>query len=369
MKIMFLCFSGLEFDASTPYNNPLGGTESAVAYLAGALAARGHDVSIMGKLPALPATTGPCVIRGVKHYEIADEQSILDAIDPDVVVAASAPSAFPGIAKTLPRAERVLWNHMRPDQPAIHPLGEPNVQIAIKHIVYVSEVQKRAFAVLVPRKSGQIDVALSAEEKVINNAIAPAFENLFTGPEEILATKKCKGAYTSTPFRGLAALAGVRELPIEVYSSMAVYQGDDTQFKPMYKNLEANDCIAMKGSVSQDALAGALRSAAFLVYPSIFPECHSIAILEAMAAGLKVITTDCAIEPNPFVDIMPASGSLDDYVKMLRKNINSFRSRPEVWAEKIWEQVQSINAEFTWKKKAAEWETYLTEILKRPQAA
>lgn len=363
MKILFLCFSGLKFTVLSPLTEPLGGTESAVSYLATELAKRGHDVTLMSTFDELP---GDCMIAGVRHLPITDSQPTLDKLDPDIIIVPSAPSAFPGIKKMLPRAKLILWNHMRPDQPAVQSLGDPKVFEAISRIVYVSEVQKKAFA---KAPWPPIPDAHQVEEVIINNAVAPCFENMFTGVAQILAEKKCKGAYTSTPFRGLAALAKVKELPIEVYSSMKVYQSDDAPFAQMYENLLKNDCLEMKGSVSQKTLSERLRPLAFFVYPSIFPECHSIAILEAMAAGMKIITTDCAIEPNEFVDIMPMRGNLDDFAKLLRKNINSFRSRPETWAEKMWEQVQYINKEFTWTKKAAEWETYLLSILSPPQPA
>lgn len=363
MKILFLCFSGLKFTVLSPANVPLGGTESAVAYLAMELAKRGHDITLMSTFDNLP---GDPMIGGVRHLPLTDDQAVLDKLDPDIVIAPSAPSAFPGIKRMLPRAKLILWNHMRPDQPAIQSLGETNVFNAVGRIVYVSEVQKKAFS-----KAPWLPVANAQpiEEVVINNAVAPCFENMFTGPGDIVASKTCKGAYTSTPFRGLAALAKVKELAIEVYSSMKVYQADDKPFAQMYENLLKNDCIEMKGSVSQSVLAERLRPLAFFVYPSIFPECHSIAILEAMASGMKIITTDVALEPNGFADIMSSRGTIDDFAKLLRKNINSFRSRPEEWAEKMWEQVQYINREFTWKKKAGEWENYLDDVLKTPSPA
>ena len=244
----------------------------------------------------------------------------------------------------------ILWNHMRPDQPAMQHFFNPEIQKKINHIVYVSESQQKAF----------IDHAPEANKgHVIGNAISPAFENLFSSVEDIVAIKECRGVYTSTPFRGLAVLSSIKEMEIDIFSSMKVYQSDDSVFDKMYENLKANDCLKLNGSVSQTVLAEKLRSIAFLVYPSIFAECHSIALLEAMAAGLKVITTDKASPPTEFIDSMPSGGSVDDYAKMLRKNIYFFRSRPEEWAAERWKQVQRINAEFTWKKRAEEWEKHL----------
>lgn len=352
MKILFLCLSNLKFNIHTPRSEPLGGTESAVSYLAPELSKLGHAVSLM-------ANTLPQTIEGVWHHPVNED---LLKIDPDVVVLVSAPQAAPGVKKAAPNAKIILWNHMQPDQPAMAHMFQPEYRKAIDHIVYVSESQRLAFVNQAPHSPlAQAGVSIGGSDTtVIGNAIAPCFENMFKSSLEILEYKKCKGVYTSTPYRGLAILGKLQELPIEVYSSMRVYQGDDQIFSTMYESLKNNECLKLNGSVSQKDLARHLREIAFLVYPSIFTECHSIAILEAMAAGLKVITTDMASPKTEFIDSMSAtSGTFDDYTKMLRDNINLFRSNPEAWSEKMYQQVQYINAEYTWKKKALHWDGYL----------
>lgn len=348
MKILFICLSSLKFNVHTPYSEPLGGTESAMSYLAVALVKEGHDVTLMRNDPE------ESVIDGVKHLPISED---IAPMDPDVVIVASAPQAFPAIKKIVSRAKLILWNHMRPDQPVMAHFFQGEVAKAIDQVVYVSEVQRKAF------EDTYIDKATMPTGCIIGNAIAPCFENMFASAEEIQNTKQCRGVYTSTPFRGLAILAHIKELPIDVYSSMKVYQGDDTPFLTMYESLKANDCIDMKGSVSQTELRDHLREVSFLVYPSIFAECHSIAILEAMAAGLKVITTDVASPQTEYIDSMSATdGSLDAYALLLRKNINAFRAHNQEWSQKMFKQVQHVNKEFTWAKRANEWSAYLTSL-------
>jgi glycosyltransferase involved in cell wall biosynthesis len=352
MKILFLCFSTLVFDVRTPYEKPLGGTESALCYLSTELAKRGHNVFLMRNSEIDDTGT---VIGGVTHLRISED---IASLDPDVVIVASAPMAAPAIKKIVPRAKIVLWNHMQPDQPAMATLFQADFRSAIDKIVYVSESQKKKFTGL----------SKEIEGDVITNAIAPAFENLFKGPSEIFSAKKCLGAYTSTPYRGLSILASIQELPIDIFSSMAVYQGDDSEYEKMYTELKKkNDCLMFHGSVAQGELARYLRPAAFLVYPSIFTECHSIAIIEAMAAGLKVVTTDVAHEQTEFVDSLPSQGAtVEEYTKLLRKNINRFRAYPEEWAENIWKQVQYINQNFTWALRAHQWEAYLKNLITIP---
>jgi len=352
MKILFICLSTLKFDVTTPLSVPLGGTESAISYLAPELVKLGHDVTLMCN------TMFDGEQLGVKHTPVSDDKALFESLDPDFIILTSAPQAAPAIQATAPRAKIILWNHMRPDQPAMQHFFKKEAAQAIHRTVFVSQSQQDAFAKVFPFKEFPWPF-----EKIIENAIAPAFENMFSSAQQILETKKCRGAYTSTPFRGLGILSQIKELPISVFSSMAVYQGDDSSFKEMYANVKANDCIEMCGSVSQPELAKHLRDVSFLVYPSIFTECHSIAILEAMAAGLKVVTTDAASPQTEFIDSMSLAGAtVDEYAALLRKNINRFRAHPEAWAEQMWKQVQYINAEFTWAKRACEWDNYLRSL-------
>lgn len=351
MKILFLCLSPLKFDVNTPYDRPLGGTESALAYLSVQLVKCGHEVTLMRNAPEEGK------LQGVQHLAISED---IAQLNPDVVIITSAPQACPAVKKLVPRAQIILWCHMRPDQPAMLHLFQDETQKSIDHVVYVSESQKKAFA------SASKNVG-AMNSTVIGNAIAPTFENMFSSAQEIFEDKECRGAYTSTPFRGLAVLSFIKELPIEVYSSMQVYQGDDAPFTAMYAKLKENDCIYLKGSVSQRQLRENLRKVSFLIYPSIFAECHSIAILEAMAAGLKVVTTEIAHPQTDYVD--STAGSLEDYGALLRKNINAYRAHPQDWALKMFEQVRYINREFTWAKRAIDWDIYLRSLCKMPETA
>ena len=352
MKILFICLSNLKFDVRTPYDKPLGGTESAIAYLSVELAKLGHAVTLMCNSPAQK-------LDSVDHMPVSED---IAGLNPDVVILVSAPQAAPGVKAIVPQAKLILWNHLMPDQPAIQHIFKPESNIAIDHIVYVSEKQRKVFAETAKALKSVCSVDGGTTE-IIGNAISPCFENMFSSAAEILAVKKCRGVYTSTPFRGLAALATIKEIPIDVFSSMAVYQTDDAPFATMYASLKANDCLDMHGSVSQTALAQHLHQTAFLVYPSIFSETFGIVIYEAMAAGLKVVTTDMASPQTEYIDSMLATdGTIDAYAALLRKNVNAFRSRPEVWAETMWKQVQYVNSEFTWVKRAREWDAYLRSV-------
>src|SRR5438045_2709071 len=65
MNWIFLDFSGWDYDAAAPLERPLGGSQSAMCYLAMALARRGHAVAM------LTGTRTPAIVNGVKCLSCA----------------------------------------------------------------------------------------------------------------------------------------------------------------------------------------------------------------------------------------------------------------------------------------------------------
>ncbi len=95
MRIVLLDDS-VTFDATTPATRPLGGAEKAFAALPGALARRGHDVTVINNCPA------PATLEGARWltWTAARPESA------DVLIA----SRKAGLLETLPKAtHRLLW--------------------------------------------------------------------------------------------------------------------------------------------------------------------------------------------------------------------------------------------------------------------
>ena len=336
MRILFLVLGSLEFDVKSPEEIPLGGTESAVCYLARALAKIGHFVTLSN--PTIKKLENKCGVIHVPKSEINREHF-------DVVIVPNAPFAFVKLKTLFPDSKLVLWNHLLPSQPAMKYFKLMRDQI--DEVVFVSEKQRKMFN--------------DEHGVVLPNAIAPCFEHMFYNATELMKAKELRGAYTSTPYRGLDKLQKIRELPIDIFSSMQVYQASDHDFIPMYEELSHNGALRMNGSVPQPELAHYLMRCSFLVYPSTFEECHSIAILEAQAAGLKVITTPSAMEPDGYADIV----TQEEYIPKLAENISVYKENPLLWAERRLDQVRYINDRFTWKKRAREWESMLCQLVNR----
>ena len=357
MKLLFVTTAPVAFDVGTPEREPLGGTESCVCYLARALAERGHQVTLLANL----AADCPPELLGIRHMKIETlyDKAFCARECFDAFICLSDPTTGAWLKKLDPKAFNVAWIHLLPDQPALHSL--PTAQQSLDCAVFVSETQRAS-------------IPTSAPTHVIGNGIAPAFENMFSSAAELLAAKQDRAVYTTTPFRGLAVLINVMErmeteIDLDVYSSMRTYQLGDEEYAEIFVRADRHPRIHRHGAVSQKALAHNLRQAAFLAYPCVFEETYCITALEAMAAGLKVVSTDLGALPETtlgYADLLPIhcaglspEESMQGYIALFEKNIAGFRSEPQAWAERQFDQLQAVNRACVWRVRALEWENFL----------
>ena len=359
MKILLLTASPIHFTVATPGDTPLGGTESSVAYLARHLAARGHDVTLVVRLP--PAT--PEMLMGVRHApfpDAGDDPAFFAGRDFEAIIAVSCPILAPHLRQMAPRAAQIHWIHMMPDQPNLQPLHGQASQIDCA--VFVSQFHRNA-------------VRYPGTAHVIGNGIAPAFENMFASAAELKAAKQNRAAYTSTPFRGLDVLArafplaGI-ETELDVYAGMGIYHTPETRYLPLYEALKATPRCHMHGPLGQDALAERLRPVSFLAYPCTFAETYCIAALEAIAAGLRVVSTDLgALKETTlgFADLLPMAGSPEalasQFAPHLKRNVDRFLADRDAWAEERFAQAQEVSRRCAWSLRAKEWEEFLGPVI------
>lgn len=291
MKFVFLDNIDIDYTVETPYRQPLGGSQSALCYLAEALAAAGHEVFVVNHT----SVSGP--VRGVRMFSFADNFAEAFAPPPDAAVILNRTGWGGQIKPVLDRHTRlILWMQHADDQPAAAALADPGERRQYDGFAFVSEWQRRRYV----ERFG-VDGTLTG---VLRNAIGPRFAGLFQPGEPIAAAKTWPAtlAYTSTPFRGLDVLLNVfpsirarrQGIRLRVFSSMQVYHdpsGADP-FEALYAKARATDGVDYVGSVPQPELAQELRRTAILAYPSTFAETSCIAVMEAMAAGCRIVTTD-----------------------------------------------------------------------------
>lgn len=369
MRICFIDFAPWDYDVATPTLRPLGGSQSAMCYLAVELAKAGHEVT------TVTGTVKPTsVVMGVECRGPNDpvEQRAFD-----VVVALNAPRHGHRLRSLLPLPTRlILWTQHAANQPVMRD-GLVEQGDAWDGIVCVSAWQ--AFDVI--RKFG-IDMD---RVHVIRNAIAPAFEKLFASHSDLVAAKHndtLRLAYTSTPYRGLKLLPDIfrpyrainPDAALEVYSSMAVYMEDAAadrgKFAAIYNAVSETDGADLIGSLPQPELAQRLRGAHILAYPNAFPETSCISVMEALAAGIRVVTSDLGALPETcegFAQLVPISIEIDDANASIAVNNGADYTAEFVHAlmrstyttAGLWDQVAHMNLHHTWAIRARQWTEYL----------
>jgi glycosyltransferase involved in cell wall biosynthesis len=372
MRIVFIDPVGWQYTVETPYERPLGGSQSALCYLATELARLGHSITILNG----SATASES--RGVKIANISAlvSPNFFAGVDIGVVLNnAIAHRLRHDLRVSIPL---VLWIHNTHDEPAIQDLRRPREREDWSAFAFVSDWHRQNF-----EKAFQLPLEKS---QVMRNAVSPAFAEcsntapwFTTGDAPILF-------YTSTPFRGLDVLliafpkirASIPDTRLRVYSSMSVYQvkPEADQYHFLYALARRMDGVEYVGSVGQLRLARELIGAAALAYPSTFAETSCIASIEAMAAGGAVFTTRVGALPETtqnhaaMVDWQPDRAKLAEiFSAMVIQALRDMRKNPEAAMSQREQRLKFIQRNYLWADRAKQWADWLTQIIQETQSA
>jgi len=372
MHIVFIDLVPWPYHIDAPFTRPIGGTQSAVCYLMMALAARGARVSFINNaephthagVTALGSTFPASAIQDANVFVHLNDSTV----DYPLQLAAATP-------KELRGAKNILWQHFAPDQAAAAPLADLPTLKMWDAVVFVSQWQEQQYL-------KQFPALAEMPRAVLRNAISPAFENLF----EVLPVLACKSnaprlAYASTPFRGLDRLMLVwpqvhathPAAELQIFSDMKLYEMENPE--PLARLLEqayAAPGVTHVGAATQPELAEALRATLILAYPNTFTETACIAVMEALAAGCIVVTSDLGALPETLGGhghLIPlqtdAYAHAADYAAQLSRIMTELKQQ---WQSgelehRLAAQVQWANEAYTWAARAKEWESWLNGFI------
>lgn len=306
--IILMHTGGMPFNGNTIKEQSLGGSETAAYYIARELAKRGHRVTLFTN------TAEEGVFEGVKYISAGQpsNEHPLGArfhfyamnTPSDVCLIQRAPGAF-----TYKWASKlnVAWLH----DLALHRM-KPMVAGAIWNIdaiFAVSEWHKQQIAdvyglnpdLIMPVTNG-VDLKLF-EGKIQNDLTA-------IDPD---AKGKIKLLYSSRPERGLehhVRPGGIMErlaaIDPRFHLYVCAYDNKVPQmaafYDELYARIEALPNCTNLGALTKKQLADVMRQCDALVYPTEFEEVSCITAMEAMAAGLPFISSECAALPETCTD-------------------------------------------------------------------
>ncbi|MEX1107272.1 MAG: glycosyltransferase family 4 protein [Dongiaceae bacterium] len=361
-SVVFLDVHPWDYHAGTPWLRPLGGTQSAACYLAAALAARGHRVALSTH------TTEPGIHRGVECVGPIPGRDVNWLGRFDIVVVLGTGEATQLRPAIPASAKLVLWTGFAPNLKIMQHLAGRAEQAGWDGFAFCSIWQ-------LCRYRNAFDL-LAAKCRVLRYGAAPPFIELAAEPRG--PSRAPLFLQTSAPERGLfllldawpairASLPGAR---LVITSSQQPYFIDEPadRFRTLYGRARAMEGVTYAGGLAQPDLAHLALRADGLIYPCIFPETGCIAAIEAMAAGLRVITTTMSVLPETcagFAALVPR-----DEPPVLARNFAAAViadwqravAQPDAFRAARLEQMRFVRAVHDWNRIAAEWALWLATL-------
>jgi glycosyltransferase involved in cell wall biosynthesis len=355
-----------DYDVATPGLRPLGGSQSALCYLARALAACGDRVTVLNGV-ATRRTVEAVDCRPIADMTGEDWRRL----EADAIIVLNVAGAGPHLrAHAGAGPSLVFWSQNEPSNPTNAALAEPQVRAVFEAVVCVSDWHAGAMT-----EAFGLD---PARVRVLRNAIAPAFEAQWNQPAAAARPSSPRLVYTSAPTRGLAELleqifpAVLARRPstrLTVYSSFATYQVpvSNDPCAGLYDACRAHPMIDYVGSLPQTELACALARAGVLCYPNTHPETSSIAVMEAMASGCTVVAPALAALPETtagFARLVPLKAARESFavttfVDATVAELDALDRGDPATLDRLARQIEHMKRTGRWAQRATEWSAWL----------
>ena len=264
----------------------------------------------------------------------------------------------------------IYWNQLSYDQQVVQFLQNPEEQDKIYRFVFVSNWQAEQF-----RKIYGIP---GVRTQVIQNACIDV-SGRSSGPRD-----KVKLCYVSTPWRGLDVLLMAWELlnPIDaelhIFSSTKIYGRDfainnENYYQELYDKCEKLEGVVYRGSIDNEELRKELPTFDILAYPNTFEETSCIAVIEALSAGLRVVTSSLGALPE----------TTEGWARMY-SFIHNKERHAKVFAEILSEEIEKIRTgeldqhlelqkqvyapRWSWDQRIKEWTNFLNTLIQPEQS-
>lgn len=254
----------------------------------------------------------------------------------------------------------VYWNQLSYDQSAVQFLSDPRAIEQIEKIVFVSHWQAEKF-----REKFNIP---GYKTEVIKNAFIADYRRNISKKKDSDIIKIC---YTSTPWRGLNILLDAWEIDppenceLHIFSSTKIYGSDfstseDHKYHELYERATSLKGVVYRGNISNELLRKELTEFDILAYPCTFEETSCISVIEALSAGLRVITSNIGALPEttegwarmyPFY--MDDTRHANIFSNILKEEIELFRSGDIV--PHLRQQLLSYAPKWNWDEREKDW--------------
>lgn len=317
----------------------LGGSESAIINLSRELIKLNHNVHVY------------CNTKEdhISHKVIYHPLETYNSIKPKCDIFISCRSAY-ALAKEEINAEKILyWCQDDLQEGAVeHLCCNSYIANRIDCLVSVSNYAKNNLLkeVLIPKE----------KIKVIRNGFNPNFIN--NTQERI----KNRFVYTSTPYRGLDVLLEIwpsirKQIPnaeLFLFTGMSLYSpGSNDNQNFLYNRAKRKEGIILAEPICQRDLLKFLSTCSIMLYPNHYVEASCMAVIESLACGVPVITSNLGALPELIQsgyngELIDGHSRHPDYQKEFINNI-------KINNNNIKNAIESVK-DYTWSNRAKEWE-------------
>jgi len=178
-----------------------------------------------------------------------------------------------------------------------------------------------------------------------------------------------------TPWRGLNVLLRAMQeindpnITLDVYSSTQVYgdefkKQNDDHYKPLYEQARQLPNVNYIGYETNEYIKANINKYDMFVYPSVFEETFCVSALEALAAGVHVVTNNYGALYETCAEWPVYINYTEDFEQMAKGTAAAIKIAAsylhEDFIQDHLEQQQLFYKRFyNWNKKGMEWESFL----------
>jgi len=354
-KVIGFFADGLPFDGDTIHHRSLGGSESAVYYMARELQLLGYEVWVVNNCDQ------PGTYDGVRYIHKRDFGSLARQNGFDAFIVSRYYNFFQVPFRS---GLNILWNHDMLDNKFALMKYLPRIQVLFN----LSRFHVESYLAKVPELKPLI--------RQTRNGIDPAAVNgAALGMEKI----RGKMIYASRPERGLKILLEsiwptLKSIFPEIELYICGYAFDEQSLPARVKNLYSyldglireTPGIYPLGTLSKKDYYRHLAESQLMLYPCDFPEISCIVALEAQGCKTPIVTTkDFALTETVgvqdwLVEGLPGSrGYQDGFIG----KVEALLTNHSFYEESTQIGYQWVMPRFTWPTIAREWNAIFQECL------
>ena len=303
--------SGWTYNIDTPYNSALGGTQSSICYFLEEMKLKNHEVYLFNKRDKNE------IIKNIPHIQANQYLNYINNnnLKLDLIIISCLVHDLFQIKNTInnPNTLYCLWTGHDIDQNASKILKDTKAKDMVDLFIFVSDWQRIRYI-------QTYDINYN-KTLIMKNGIGKPFEKYLN-----MSTNKIKNSmsYCSVPWRGLELLVPIfseikkihDDSSLNIYSGMNIYQQEEnTTMIEKFNNIKS---VSYNYGISQVELAEKLYNIEYLTYSNIFPETSCISILQAMACGCLIVTSNLGA-------LKETMNNLNDYIDINIYNFDALK--------------------------------------------